>query len=310
MKNIELYKQFAKDYKIPIPVIDAGYFIKSLTLIDFSGKYLEALMYAEKWMSLTNSTVDDFKKEIKTVIEKIVDKLSERVIIDPKVYDAPNIQEKYGIKYSQSLNVYNRNSVGNSYISLDLIHANEQALEAMGVLDSCESWDSLVFDFTQNENKEVHDALYQYIKNSKQIRQVTFGKINAKMQRKVEKWLVECVIDNLIENKILDSDDFIGYTTDEIILKDTEFTRKVVDDVEIASTKLGRFSIDKFTIKQIGDFDFFVKVRCDKYPSFHNIPITYYMQAVKYYFGQPITDDDLRFIYEGHIAKFEKPLFY
>lgn len=307
--NIELLKQVAKDYKIPIPVIDGYYFVSSVSLIDFTGNYLNAIMFAERWLKKTNLTVDDFRKEIKTVIEKIVDKLSEREVIDPKVGDALNIQDKYGIKYSQSLNVYNRNSVGNSYISLDLIHANEQALEAMDVLDSCESWDSLVFDFTRNENKEVHDALCQYIKNSKQIRQVTFGKINAKMQQKVEKWLVEHVIDDLIENQILDTDDFIGYTTDEIILKDTEFTRKVVDDVEIASTKLGRFSIDKFKIKQIGDFDFFVKVREEKAPSFHNIPNTYYMQAVKHYFNQPITDDDLKFIYEGHVAKFEKSLF-
>lgn len=307
--NIELLKQVAKDYKIPIPVIDGYYFVSSLPLIDFTGRYLNAIMFAEHWLEKTNSTVDDFRKEIKTVIEKIVDKLSEREVIDPTVDDMLNIQEKYGIKYSQSLNVYNRNSVGNSYISLDLIHANEQALEAMSVLDSFESWDSLVFDFTRNENKEVHDALCQYIKKSKQIRQVAFGKINAKMQQKVEKWLVEHVIDNLIENQILDTDDFIGYTTDEIILKDTEFTRKVVDDVEIASTKLGRFSIDRFRIKQIGDFDFFVKVREEKAPSFHNIPTTYYMQAVKYYFGQPITDDDLKFIYEGHVAKFEKSLF-
>lgn len=307
--NIELLKQVVKDYKIPIPVIDGYYFVRSMSLIDFTGRYLNAIMFAKHWLEKTNSTVDDFRKEIKTVIEKIVDKLSGREVIDPTVNDMLNIQEKYGIKYSQSLNVYNRNSVGNSYISLDLIHANEQALEAMCVLDSCESWNSLVFDFTRNENIEVHDALCQYIKNSKQIRQVALGKINAKMQQRVEKWLVEHVIDNLIENQTLDPDDFIGYTTDEIILKDTEFTRKVVDDVEIASTKLGRFSIDKFKIKQIGDFDFFVKVREERAPSFHNIPTTYYMQSVKYYFGQPITDDDLKFIYEGHVAKFEKSLF-
>ena len=136
----------------------------------------------------------------------------------------------------------------------------------------------------------------------------------------MERYMVESLIKELIDWKVLKPEDFYGYTTDEIILNETPNTivlaynkfdyiyniatsGEIVDEDNVS--KELTVHIEDFTLKKLEPYDFWVKR--DHYGnilSVKKVPIVYYLQVLKHLNNKPVVEEDMMFLYEKLPCKF------
>lgn len=292
-----LKRRFIKDYSLPIVLVDEPYFsyfidlyddmfqtkAKMKTFTDFVAKYQhEAGFFNETHRVLMAAKDSIMSKDAYAEIHNL--KLN-----TPSV----NVEK-------QSL--YIHPNAGKSFLSLDLKKSNFQCMKAIDptLVDNKDTYEDFLKQFTD-------DA---YIFESKQIRQIMFGKLNPKKMMQKQKEIIAKMILELQKNGV-DAKSFLSYSADEIILINDE---ELNLDAVLATVNSSEYiyHVEEFELNLIHeDRSFFVKNMKDGSVVFKNTPIPVFAEIYKYYNKLDLDHRlDLAYRFEGRMAHFDTPLLF
>ena len=130
--------------------------------------------------------------------------------------------------------VFKLENVGKCFLSIDFKKANFQALKHFfpGVVLNCNSYQDLIELFTNLD----------YFKNSKHLRQIIFGNLNPKRQARIQRFIIQQILDWAIGEEICEEKDVRMVSNDEVVfeLKDLAncfvFTEPLENEIK---SKLG-----------------------------------------------------------------------
>lgn len=295
-----ILKRFIKDYSLPIQVIQEPYFEYFIDLYN-------PLLDTRKKLDLLKEAVGQFAneeaflQEYYDIRDKIITTIETTDIY--KQYNSMDMS-KYNVsnKDYPSTDVFKCPNIGKVFVSIDLKKANFQALKYIdnGLVLNCNTYEELIGKFTDLE----------YMKSSKYLRQVIFGNMNPKRQVKVERYIIQQILDFLIENKIINLDNIKSVSNDEIVFEADNFIDSYNDIADQIKKELN-FNVDVeiYRLNNIGNLKFFVKEFINK-PGYEImcVPMVYFAQAYKKYNNLEIKDMDLSFYYEHQICRFMNPL--
>lgn len=308
MTNIELNKRFVKDFSLPIQVTDPKYFEY------FKGLYDEQYGISDKEKLLeaaiaqaggVNQFMEQMSETRNTIIEAIKATQAYADFIDSKNEDFLSKgrfeipQEIRGVRFSKSSDIYNRNNAGKEFFSIDLRKANFQVLKYYNpeIVFGADTYEDFISKFSD----------FEYLKKSKYLRQVIFGNLNVGRQVTIEKYLTSKVLERMLDFGI-EPQDVRVFTNDEIVFNASDYNEDEIRSF-VASFDDIEAEVTKFKLVQIGDKDYYVKELSDGSKKFKKVPVVYFAQAYKKYMNLPIEDNDLVFVYEGRIARFDSPIF-
>lgn len=306
--------RFTKDYNLPINIFNDEYFSYYRELYkDFWPSDAEYRMNQEISQYVDNN-VDLWLEHYAKLRDNIIftiensDAYKEFNTCDLSKYDVPNI----GVGEHS---LYNEETEGKAFLSIDLKKANFQALKYAGVL----------------KNPTYNDFIYRmdgtnYFADSKYLRQVIFGKLNPKRQIKVEKYLIykihEYFCETLMKNNpstfelySMNSDEIVYSVKEENVNLSNEFVlnlfeKKVKDkfgiEIRAELVKISRLNI----VNSHGN-----KVDAYIRKNLHNgletlkkASTTFFPQIWKLYKGLEINEMDRTFFFEDQLATFNEPL--
>lgn len=300
-----LIELFIKDYDIPIKYIDEEH---SKFLFD----YIDSKPKLKKSFGDLTKFVNRWGEECFTKLRKDVADFGTNYIGELTTYaefNAMDIQSKYpivpsilGVEFHKGLNIYEEPNVGRTFISIDMKEANFQVFKFTKVISSP------TYELFIANSIVPYDLVY-YFTNSKNTRQVIFGKLNSPRQQHIERYLMQSLVEYLIKTYKFETEDFYAFTHDEIILYYNDRTSRFFVEDEITLNHID-LHVEAFELRQLKPYQYFVKQNIREPFDFKLkcVPSTYFAQAYKHYTKQLITDDDLYFVYEGNLAKFVKPL--
>lgn len=291
-------RQFVRDYKLPIQIVQDPYFDYFLELFEehFKSKTKYQLLVdtVNKFDSL-----DAFVAESKRIRSEAMD-----YIKNTKSYEnlSKDKLDVYKCEFPYKINLYNRDNEGKKFVSIDLVKGNFQALsfynkELLGEKDSYEEFMKM---FTNEE----------YFIQSKQIRQVIFGNLMPKKQQRIQKFIMNIVKNHLIEHGMKE-EDICASSPDEIVFEYDKFKnfKEVLNDDKIKALDL---HMDVFTLNAIDDnVDGFIKrFESNKNIEIKNCNMKVMPEVIKFLKSEPLTENDLYFFDEGRIAQYKEPVFY
>lgn len=296
-------RQFIKDNGLKIPVVEEPHFSYYLDL--YEQKFSSRTLYQIYLDSIKNAGgSDQFLKSMRKTREKIIDdvksneKYQEFLLCDMSQFDLNNFTTKDSL--------YNHTNTGKVFVSIDLVEANFQALNAYDkTILNADSYEELVSRYTKNE----------FFKNSKQIRQVIFGDLNAKRQMKIQKYIMSLVKNVLINNGIKEEnikacspDEIVFSLQDEYTDETHQYLKSLIKDETISKYK---FHLNVFKMEELKkDLSVFVKryLNKDGY-SIKRCSSTNYAEVYKFIEGLPVNELDRSFMYEGRLVYFKDPMF-
>lgn len=302
----KVLNRFVRDFNLPIKVFDEPYFSCLINLY-------EPLLGSKTKFELLEKTIKEFKSEMDflehyyEIRNKIISDLNENEGF--KEFNTCDMS-KYAVNHRfPTKDVFNCGNIGKYFISIDLVKANFQALKYINpnILLGANSYTEFIGNYTDLE----------YFALSKYLRQVIFGNINPKRQTKVERYLIEKVLNYLIDTNILNEEQIRSVCTDEIVAElnegfDKEEVCQLAKELESNIKELLNIEVDIeiYKLTNIGEEKFFVKNFINKDGvDLMCVPNIFFPQAFKKCFNLEINENDLIFIEEGHIAKFLEPIF-
>lgn len=246
----ELNRRFCTDYKVPLKIFNGDVFIERIKLFGFYDTYKEYIAEIENRFSDEQSYFEYYN----SVKEKAM-----AYIKESKSYtELQKTEFKFKSSYAQS-DVYKETNVGKSFISIDMRKANFTALKHFGHSIGAEFCDGSYEDWLT----EFTDV--KAIIKSKYIRQVIFGNCNPKHQIAYEKYLMNVLLEKLIEAEQIKETDVVSFMSDEIILSAENisyeqylglkaYIEDIVDfDVRVEYYKLFRINGTDGYIREIQD---------------------------------------------------------
>lgn len=303
----ETLKRFVKDYSLPIQPC-------TNELMPYYIDLYNPIFETQKKWQLFEDVLTHFKSEEEFLCygNELTDTITKQITATP-VYNEFNTcnldnmmpvnQKVRGVTYVKGVNLYIPNNHEQYFISVDLRKANYQALRAFskGIVLDTDSYDQLIEKFTDLE----------YFKNSKQIRQVIFGNLNMGRITRQVRFLNEKVLCRILDSGYT-AEDILVFTTDEIIIKCKEpkfISKEACETMEqdIYDYTGLNAKVESFKLVNIYN-DTYVKEHENELPTFKGGSSIYFPQVYKAYMGIPLEERDLYFMYEKHLAKFEKPL--
>ena len=313
--DLDLRGRFVKDYNLPIQVLVSPYFEYFLDL------YQEDYGSKSKW--------DKLQKEIETRFEGKPGKyLDHFYITRNKIIEDIEKSENYkhfcedkefftrfSIPGEIKCDLYTGEQVNKFFLSIDLKKANFQAVRFYDP--------GLVFGAkTYKEFISLYDNS-DLLAESKYTRQVIFGKLNAKRQITLEKYLMYRISEEI--NSILPKD-FIIFSrqTDEIIYElPKDYLPGEIEEqiVSVAKERLGlEVKVEVFTMTMLQRFtkegssvvglskNYLYPI--NKKSTLHKVPGVHFPQMYKMWKGKEIDPTyDLVLLHEGQLAHFDYPLF-
>lgn len=308
MENNKLRQRFVKDYNLPINVFDEKLFNYYIELYDFFPR--------EKWESLKSLIDEKYNGNVELWLDycaSVRDKTINTVIESPE-YKAFNNSDLSVYKLSKNIgehSYYTEATDGRRFISIDLKKANFQALKYVGVLKEA-TYDEFI------ENMGGDD----YIKGSKYLRQVIFGKMNPSRTITVEKYIMEKIM-KFSDEVLPIGFELYSQNSDELVYKLNNNT--FVGDINIICKVLEKVVLDKIGIDVRVEYveinklpivncngnnvDAFVRTNLNNGETvLKKASTTFYPQIYKLWKGLPIEDKDLIFYDNDQLAKFLEPL--
>jgi len=297
--------RFSKDYNLPINIFNEEMFSYYRELYKDFWPYNEEQLMEDEIKSFNNN-VDVWLESYAHLRDNIINTLE-----NSEEYKAFNSKDLSEYDIPKELNVgehsiYNEESEGKYFMSIDLKKANFQALKYVGVLND-NTYEDFIKRFSGTE----------YFAKSKYLRQVIFGKLNPKRQIKVEKYLMSKILKDFTAWNLysLNSDEAVFLLTEDEM---KSLTSQVIEFLENdIKKKLGIIvRIEVVTIKRLP----IVNCNGNKVDAYvrHNIvtgeetlkkaSTTFYPQIYKLWKGLEINEKDKTFFFEDQLATFNKPL--
>lgn len=287
-------RQFVRDFKLPIQIVQDGYFEYYLDL------YQEHYGAREKYNLLVNTiaefgSLEAFVEESRRIRTDAVDFVKKQPAYIKLESDR---LDSFKAKFSQKINLYNHSNTEKQFVSIDMVKGNVQSFNFFDKdILQADTYDEFMSKFTK------HD----YFKQSKQIRQVIFGNLSPKKQQNIQKYIMSLVKDLLIENGV-NEDDIFASSSDEIVVSGHLFEtcEKVLKSENL---KHFNFHLELFTLESLKEnLPVFIK----RFENKNGIDIKmgnakYMAEIIKYIKDEPLHEYDLYFFDEGRIAKYVEP---
>lgn len=307
MNNTKLIQRFVKDYNLPINIFDEKVFEYYSNLYDFFPK--------DKWETLKKDIQDKYRGNVEVWLDycaEVRDKAINGVMETQEYKDFNNCDLS---KYKLTKNIgehsyYTNETNGRRFVSIDLKKANFQALKYFGVIS----------DKTYGDFIERFDGS-DYIKDSKYLRQVIFGKMNPGRIITIEKYIMEKIMS--IADEVLPPEfKLYSQNSDELVYKQTG---NFYGDIRIICAVIEKVVLDNFGIEVRAEYVEVTKlpiVNCngnnvDAFVRKNLITndevlkkasTTFYPQIYKLWKGMEIEDMDLWVYTNDQCAKFFEPL--
>lgn len=309
--NKKLRQRFSKDFNLPINIFDEKYFNYYSRLYDF--------FPTEMWEYVNKRIDEDFEGNVENWLNYCAD-FRDRAIIETMAtdeYKAFNSMDMSQWEVNPEVpkigehSVYTEENDGRYFVSIDLKKANFQALKKAGVLK-----DDTYEDFVERFGGD------EYIKNSKYLRQVIFGKMNPGRTIKVEKYImgeIYRVVHLTIEGM---GYEFFSLNSDELVFRGKKDTWKTLDkdlcekfekairnmlgiDARVEHYRIDDLNIVNYNGNKV---DAYVRTVNGGGATLKKASTTFFPQIYKMWKGKPIWDEDLVFFFEDQLAKFEHEL--
>ena len=300
-----LKNRFCKDTKINIEVLQEPYFSKRLELYDNQFNVIEKYKSFLDILSNFESEQDYFEYYNSTK-EKIINHLKNSegiknlIKADFKKFQIPNtgITQKH---------IFKESNVGKALLSIDMVKANFSSLKhydkSIFKVDStlCNTYEEFVRQFTE----------YEYIINSKYIRQVVFGTVNPKRQVMYEKYLMYKIL--LLIEEVLRADQVdlldiaLNFSNDEIVIDVTNLDEKLLENLKdkIVNNELNLpLKLEQYVLGKIQDTDGYAKVFEDGQVDIKCLNNLMYPFVLRFLNGEEIQEEDKVFFHEGRLATF------
>ena len=308
----EVWRKMIKDFNAPISHINHE--LTTLTLINANKCGLDQgtgklLKWAITLCTMEPAKIQAFMGLTRDVMDNMVQQ-----VLDAKGYqegfNKVNLQEWFPLEQMNIPNgdVYSKPNIGKTYISLDLTEAAFRAFKTWDVRSNLKNeilesqyvtyrdWVHHTVTIKLKPEDDVkhqmvtsmviRDVLTDYICDSKQIRQVIFGKTNPKRIQHIEKWLMQNWTKHIHEGigqmpVRFNNDEIIYEYTPELekfLANDLGINQVVENDAmhvtkfHLEAWKMQQFVVVKGRALQFAGPTVFVKARDGKEPSFKCLP--------------------------------------
>ena len=221
--NKDLANRFVSDYKLPISITnDEKIFIYQLHL--YENSFSSLTKWIELWQLIDkryDGNYHAFLDEYYQIRERII----QESLNNPAYQEFNNMNmSRFNVPKTNisKNNIYNGENEGKFFLSIDLKKANFQALRYVSpeIVKNAETYEDFIGTFTDLD----------YVKTSKYIRQVVFGKLNPSRHITVEKFLTNKVLDALRNSEFyapyFEEKNIVSLSNDELIIK--------IDNFEVA----------------------------------------------------------------------------
>ena len=298
----KLKERFCKDCNIPLRLYKEPYFMDRLQLYD---SYYNSL---DKWNIFVRE-LDKYKCEQDYLEEyNRVKDAAIKDIKDSDGYKRFNAEDmnEYTVKYKDlpKKDIYKPSNIGKLFISIDMRKANFSALKFYdkSIFSNADAWEKFIGGYTENK----------HIVNSKYIRQVILGNCNPRRQVTYEKYLMDLVLEVLIDELGYSASDIAFFSNDEIVIdmekyKDCIRKRKLIE-WQIKGYFNIPFRIELFYLRKItgtnGYYKEIVKNIIEREYEFkclNNYTLPFVLRKFN---REEITENDKVFYHEGLLSKF------
>jgi len=298
-----LRKRFVKDCKLPIALLQDPYFDYFIELYE---DYYKSKTSYNQFCDLVERLggEESFFKESKRITDSII-----KDILDTEAYQNFNTGDlsEYDIKSElRQKNVYHQQNVGHAYASFDLIKANYNALKFIdpAIVLNTKSYEDLLGKYT-TEN---------YFIDSKHIRQIIFGHLNPKRQRKIEKYLIHQRVIPELRKFMTDPEAYISASDDEVVVR--FFPLQFITEEFAEGIKKFNAGIPvrytSYVLMQLGDKPYYYKSfspNTSPPVEFKAVPQNYFAECYRFYRNEKPTEYDMCTFHDGRVVKYLDPLF-
>lgn len=307
MESNKLKQRFVKDYNLPINVFDEELFNYYMDLYHFFPK--------EKWETLKKDIQDKYRGNVEVWLEYCAEVRDKAINGVMETHEYKEFNNSDLSKYKLTKNIgehsyYTNETNGCRFVSIDLKKANFQALKYVGVIG----------DMTYGDFIELFGGS-DYIKDSKYLRQVIFGKMNPGRIITVEKYIMEKIMS--IADEVLPPEfKLYSQNSDELVYKQTG---NFYGDIRIICAVIEKMVLDNFGIEVRAEYvevtklpivncngnnvDAFVRKNINTGEEvLKKASTTFYPQIYKLWKGMEIEDRDLVFYFEDQLCRFNNPL--
>lgn len=308
----KLKERFCKDNSIQIKLFDEPYFTSRLELYDSEFNTLSLWNDFTKNVNAFRNEEEYFEQYNKTKDAAITFITSSPIFkefnsMDMNKYAVPN-----EFRNLPGKDIYHSRNVGRTFMSIDMKKANFSSLRSFNkdVFDGATTYEEFISKFTNLSN----------IIKSKYVRQVIFGQCNCKRHITYEKYITGLFVKDLIDSGKVSLTDIVFFSNDEIVIDITSNTTTdkidTLNEIQAVCENIVKkfnevyevpFRINTFKLSEIiqdGTNIGYVRVMTDGSYDFkcvNHINLPWVLRKIK---GEPITDYDLVFNYEGKLAKF------
>lgn len=255
-----VWRKLIKDFNYPLNYLDHKTTMSQLIVAnrcDLTQGTGKMIKWAHLFSTWPSQTQDRFMQAVNEAMDAIVTGLTSTT--EYQHFSECDISKILPLTYTNIPNgdIYQEQNVGKTYISIDLKEAAFKALcywndkVSGGLLPSgCRTYKELaqfhITDIPVNEH-----VLLDYLMDSKQIRQVIFGKTNPKRIQHIERFMVQQLVEmieqlgNLIAHKSIIP---VKLNNDEAIYECTPEMEDIVKSLYNATKE--DWHITKFTLKE------------------------------------------------------------
>lgn len=303
----KMIQRFVKDYNLPINIYDKEMIEYYMGLYDFFPKdvYNNLINTIEtkydgnvdKWLDYCAGVRDRAIEKVKNTPEYI--EFNEG---DLKKYDIPN--KGYGER-----NCYTEETDGKKFLSIDLKKANFQTLKYLDIIKE-DTYDEFIKSVGGDD----------YIAGSKYLRQVIFGNCNPKRQIRVEKYLIDKIM-NLVMEEVYPKYDVFSVNSDEVVFSlptnvhcgpgsddfvEDYVKKKLSLDIRVESVKIRKLPIVNCNGNNV---DAYVRHNLiTGKDTLKKVSTLFFPQVYKLFWGIPLNKNDRKVYVEDQIATFNEPL--
>lgn len=300
--SVKAKKIFCKDCNIPIRIFQEPYFLDRLmlydpfydtlrqygTFLDELAKYPCEQAYFEEYNRIKDTAIMDIK--------------------NTEAYQKFNKEDmtKYTVTHKNLSNkdIFKPSNDGKSFISIDMRKANFSSLRHYDPDMFCgaNSWEEFIGKYTDN----------RHIINSKYVRQVILGNCNPKRHITYEKYIMDNVLEDLMEMFIL-TDRIAFFSNNEIVIDVSDMDRarqeKTTDTIRNEmKNMLVPLKTELFMLHKIQGINGYYKeiINCSEdttveFKCLDNYELPFVLRT---FIGEEITESDKVFYHEGLLAKF------